>query len=95
MAVEKQGTKLVVSGDVQVADCGEIHELLREMSRTEKEIVIDSSGLVETDFSFVQLLAAMQKYAAGHNIKLDYSSSMATPVRELIRLCGLNHVLQV
>lgn len=95
MEVQKQGNKLIISGDVQVADCSEIHELLFEMSRSEKEIIIDSSGLQELDFSFVQLLAAIQKYADGHSIKLDYSSSMAAPVRYLIRLCGLNHILQV
>lgn len=78
-----------LAGDLSLRTCEATHAALLNALSAHDEVVVDCAGAEEIDASFLQLLLAARRTAAGRGCRLSLQAAASEPLLDALARAGL------
>ena len=92
LTVDQRGARLLLNGDVTIADALKVHEEAMRALALGVPMQIDLSNVTYLDAAMLQLLAAIQRAAASSRILVSVQHA-AQPLLQDAQLMGMKGIL--
>ncbi len=90
--LEPAGVRLRLSGELDVAVVGRLHDRLKSLARTGESVQLDLSDLSFIDSSGLNLIITAFREAQRDGWELHVEPNLSPPVRKVVMMMGLDEV---
>jgi anti-anti-sigma factor len=91
---QRGAVRLSLSGELDLAVADRLRSRLRQLARTHATVILDLSDLQFMDSTGLQILITNHNDATHNGWQLRIDPNLTTPVRRVVELVGIDHILR-